>query len=166
MSNGILCAAMLLILGYGLYKGVPVYDAFLSGAKEGLRSAVSILPNLAAMLIAVSVMNESGLMALLLSWLAPLFECIGVPKEAAPVMLMRPFSGSGALAMLSDLMAKAGPDSRAGRVASALIGSSETIFYTLGIYMAAGGVNRSRYALPAALIGWFAASCVAGFICA
>ncbi|MBQ8536372.1 MAG: spore maturation protein [Clostridia bacterium] len=162
MSEMIILAVVLGILLYGLLKGVPVYDAFIAGAREGLRSAVSILPNLAAMLTAIALLNASGLMAGIQTLLAPLWEWMGIPQEAGPLMIMRPFSGSGSLAMLGNLMETTGPDSRAGLVASTLMGSSETIFYTLGIYMAAGRVTKSRYALPAALLAWLAASCTAG----
>lgn len=162
MSDYLLAGAALGIVAYGLLKGVKVYDAFVTGAKDGLRTAVNILPNLAAMLTAIALMSGSGLLGGLQSLMAPALMWMGIPKEAAPLMLLRPFSGSGSLAILGSILETAGPDSRAGLVASTLMGSSETIFYTLGIYMAAAKVRKSRYALPAALAAWLAASWAAG----
>lgn len=153
---------VLFIVGYGLFKRVRVYDAFLKGAKEGLRTAVNILPSMAAMLTAIALLNVSGLLPALTSLLAPVFTLIGIPGEAAPLMLMRPFSGSASLALLNNILDLNGPDSRAGLVASALMGSTETIFYTLSVYLAAAKVKKSRYAVPAALIAWILGGAAAG----
>lgn len=162
MSNAIVLAFATLCLLLGAIKRVPLYDTFVAGAKKGLQTAAKILPNLAAMLIAISLLKASGLMDAVQNLLSPLLDSMGIPNGAAPLMLMRPFSGSGSLAMLKNIMNSYGPDSRTGLIACTLMGSSETIFYTLGIYMAAGKINRCRYALAAALIAWLTAAWVAG----
>lgn len=162
MSDLLILLLIICALLYGLLKKVAVYDAFAAGAKEGLRTAVAILPNLSAMLIAVNLLRASGLLSEIQKILSPVFASVGIPREATPLMLIRPFSGSGALAVLESILVNEGPDSRAGLVSSALMGSSETIFYTLGIYMSAAKVSDSRYALPAALAAWIAGSCTTG----
>jgi len=162
MSEMVIPLLAALVVLVGLVKGVPVYDAFVKGAKAGFHSALGILPNLAAMLMAVNLMRASGLLLKLESFFIPFLEVVGIPSEAAPLMLMRPFTGSGALAMLQSIFETAGPDSRAGLVASTLMGASETIFYTLGIYMSAAHMKRCGYVLPAALAAWLAGSITAG----
>ena len=155
---------MLLCLAVGVRRRVPVYDAFLEGAKEGLGTAKSILPALIAMLCAIRAFAACGLMDALAGWLSPVFAPVGIPRETLPLMLMRPLSGSAALAMLRDVYARCGADSRAGMVASVMMGSSETVFYTCGVYLAAAGVKRSRYAVPCALLSWLAGSVAAGLM--
>ena len=161
-SNGLILGITLAIVLYGWLRKVNLYDAFVKGAKEGMESAISILPNLMAMLTAIQLMRASGLLGGLERITAPLLHAIGLPEETAPLMLMRPFSGSGAMAILTELLQSAGADSRAGLTASTLMGSSETIIYTMGIYAAAGKVTSFRYALPAALGAWFLSCVVAG----
>lgn len=147
----------------GVWKGVPVYDAFIIGAKEGLKTAVQILPCMIAMLTAIGLMTGSGILGALEKLLGPVFSAIGILPEAAPLMLLRPLSGSASLAMLQDVFVKHGPDSIAGLLASTLMGSSETIFYTVGLYLSTAGVKKSRYAVPAALGAWLAGSIAAGW---
>ena len=162
MDKWLLPVLILLIVGAGLIKGVPVYDAFIDGAKEGLKTAVTILPYMIAMLSAIVLMQRSGFLSSLTQLLMPVFTFLGIPKSVAPLMLLRPFSGSASLAMLQNILETQGPDSRAGLVASTLMGSTETIFYTCGLYLGAAGVKKSRYAIPAALIAWLVGSVVAG----
>ena len=154
---------VLLIVGYGLFKRVNVYDAFVSGAKNGMNTAIGILPNMAAMMLAVGMLTQSGLMAALIDRLSPVFALLGIDKNAAPLMLMRPLSGSASLAILNNIFLSHGADSEAGMTASALMGSTETIFYTLSIYLAAAKVKKARYALPCALAAWLAGGIAAGW---
>ena len=156
---------ILAIIIYGLIRRVPVYDAFIGGAKKGLRSAVDILPTLVAMLSFIALLVHSGALAAFTGLCAPAFRAIGIPEGAMPVFLIRPFSGSAALAMLEQTYARFGPDSMEGRIASAMMGSSETIFYTLPLYLAAAKVKKSRYAVPAALIAWFSGGIVSAWAC-
>ncbi len=150
---------------FGLIRRVPVYDAFVRGAKRGLASARDILPFLVAMLPALALLSASGALGYLTRALSPLFAWVGIPEQTMPLMLLRPLSGSAALAMLERTLAAVGPDSYAGRAASAMMGSSETIFYTVALYLGAAGVRRSRHAIPAALAAWLMGSIAAAWAC-
>ena len=136
---------------YALGKRVDVYTALTRGAEEGLNVLVHILPSLIALLTAVYMFRASGAMEYLGALLAPALERVGIPPEVAPLLFIRPISGSGALAVGSELMATYGPDSYIGRVAAVMLGSSETTFYTIAVYFGAAGIRDTRYAIPAAL---------------
>lgn len=149
---------------YGLGKRVDVYGALTRGAGEGLTVLLRIVPALVGLLTAVSMFRASGAMDWLSGLCAPVLERIGIPPETAPLMLVRPVSGSGALAVGSDLMATHGPDSYIGRVAAVMLGSTETTFYTVAVYFGAAGIHKTRHAIPAALTAdlvGFAASALA-----
>lgn len=155
-----------LLLGLMLgaaWKRLPVYDLFTQGAKEGLKVAVGVLPNLAAMMVALSMLSASGCMEALIQLCAPLFAWLGLPAEVAPLAMLRPLSGSASLSMVEQLMVSHGPDSRVGLIACTLMGSSETIFYTICIYLGAAKQKRSGYAIPCALLGALCAMVVAGW---
>ena len=158
----ILPCFLLLCIGVGAARRVPLYDAFLEGAREGLRTAVRILPALIAMLCAIRAFSACGLMDFLCALLEPAAAFIHLPRETLPLMLTRPLSGSASLAMLKSILRTCGPDSRAGLVASAMMGSSETVFYTCGVYLAAAGVKKSRHTIPCALLAWLAGAAAAG----
>ncbi len=165
MSDLLIPLILLAMLLSGVVRRVPVYDTFLEGARNGLKTAVTILPCLAAILAAVALLTASGAMEALMSALSPVLRVLGVPEGALPVFLMRPFSGSASLAMLEQVLAAYGPDSVEGRVASTMMGSSETIFYTASLYVAAAGVKRTRHAIPAALLAWLAGGLASAWIC-
>ena len=161
--SGLLIPGLLLFVGlWGLAHRVDVYAALLQGASEGLRVLLRIFPALVALLSAVSMLRASGAMEALARLLSPLFSLLGIPPETAPLVLVRPISGSAALAVGGELMAEYGPDSRIGRTAAVMLGSSETTFYAVSVYFGAVGVKKTRYAVPAALIadlvGFFAAA--------
>lgn len=153
----------LLFLLCGL-KRLHVYDLFVKGAAEGLQVGLRVLPSLAAMLCAISLLEASGLMGKLVSLFTPLFRLLNLPPETAPLALLRPLSGSASLAMLESLFENYGADSRIGLVASTLMGSGETIFYTLCVYMSGAKNKHTGCALPASLLGALAAMAVCGFI--
>ena len=163
MLNGLLIPGLVIILlCAAAWKRLPMYDLFAAGAKNGLQTAVQVLPNLAAMLCAISLMQASGLMDALCRLCAPIFGRIGLPPEVAPLAMIRPLSGSGALAMLQELLEQYGADSRIGLIACTMMGSSETIFYTVCIYMSAIGHKKTGYAIPCSLIGALAGMWLAG----
>lgn len=155
---------IMLLLTAAAWKRLPMYDLFVSGAQSGLKTAVQVLPNLAAMLCAISLMQASGLMDALCSVCAPVLTGIGLPPEVAPLVLVRPLSGSGALAMLEELLERYGADSRIGLIASTVMGSSETIFYTVCVYLSAVGEKKTGYAVPCSLIGALAGTWLAGML--
>ncbi|MDR2656868.1 MAG: spore maturation protein [Oscillospiraceae bacterium] len=156
MTDLVLPLVILGVLIFGMIRRVSVYDVFLEGAKKGLQSAVNVLPCLVGMLAFIALLVKSGALAAFAGWCAPVLRRLGIPEGALPVLMIRPFSGSAALAMLDETFRLYGPDSVEGRTASVIMGSSETIFYTLPLYFAAAKVKRSRYAIPAALIAWLA----------
>lgn len=137
---------------FGLWKRVNVYDALSQGAQEGLQTLLGVLPNLVGLMTAVHMLRASGLMEVLGGLLAPILVKLGIPPEMAALLFIRPVSGSGALAIGSELMAAHGPDSYIGRVTAVMLGSTETTFYTVAVYFGAAGIKRTRYAIPAALI--------------
>lgn len=138
------------------------YDLLLQGGTEGLKLLFSIVPALVLLLTAVHMLKASGAVALLSTFFAPAFRLFGIPPETAVLVLIRPISGSAALAVGADLMAEYGPDSLIGRTAAVMLGSTETTFYTISVYFGAAGIRKTRYAVPAALIadfvGFFMAS--------
>ena len=137
---------------YGMNRRVNVYDQLTQGAQEGLKVLLGILPNLVGLMTAVYMLRASGLMELLGGLLAPVLEKVGIPPETAALLFIRPVSGSGALAIGSELMAAHGVDSYVGRVAAVMLGSTETTFYTVAVYFGSAGVRKTRYAIPAALV--------------
>ena len=139
-----------------LRRRADVYAAFVSGAKEGLLTLVGMAPYLAAILAATSLLRESGALDALLGMIGPALSALGVPAEVAPALLLRPLSGSAALAQAREVMRASGVDSRAARIVSGVCGASETVFFTGSLYFGAAGVRRTRYAIPAAMIGYLA----------
>lgn len=148
---------------YALYKRVEVFPAFIAGAKEGLATAVSILPTMVGMLTAVYMLRASGCIDLMGRALAPVLALLGIPEECAALVLLKPVSGGGGLALGSEIMRQAGVDSYAGRVAAVMLGASETSIYTISLYCGHIGLRRTRYALPAALLGDLAAFAASAF---
>lgn len=143
---------MILIAVIGLAKKQDVYSALLEGGLEGLKLLLSIAPALVMLLSAVHMLRASGAIELLTRFLSPVCKIFGIPPETMPLVLLRPFSGSAALAVGADLMSTYGPDSLIGRTAAVMLGSTETTFYTISVYFGAAGIRKTRYAIPAALI--------------
>ncbi len=136
---------------FALHRRVDVYAALTKGAEEGLTVLLHILPSLIALLSAVYMLRASGALEAFSALLAPLLSRLGIPAEAAPLLFIRPISGSGALAVGSEIMESCGVDSYPARVAAVMLGSSETTFYTVAVYYGAAGITKTRYTVPAAL---------------
>ena len=136
---------------YAARRKVDVYAALTHGAEEGLTVLLHILPSLVALLSAVYMFRASGAMEALGVFFAPVLVRLGIPVETAPLLFIRPISGSGALAVGSEIMDSYGVDSYIGRVAAVMLGSSETTFYTVAVYYGAAGITKTRYTIPAAL---------------
>lgn len=154
----------LLLTGAALYalgRRVDVFSALTTGAGEGLSVILRILPPLVALLTAVYMLRASGALTLLTQALTPVLTRIGIPPETVSLLLIRPVSGSGALAVGSEIMQTYGPDSTIGRTAAVMLGSTETTFYTIAVYYGAAGIRRTRHTIPAAL-----AADVTGFLAA
>lgn len=148
-----------------LRKQENAYNLLLDGAAEGLKLLLTLIPTLILLLTAVTMLRASGAMEGISRALSPVFSFFGIPPETAMLVLIRPFSGSAALAIGSELMAQYGVDSLTGRTAAIMLGSTETTFYAISVYFGAAGVKNTRYTIPAALIadftGFFMASLTA-----
>lgn len=136
---------------FAMHRRIDVYSALTKGAEEGLTVLLHILPSLIGLLTAVYMFRVSGAMEFLSAHLSPVLEMLGIPAETAPLLFIRPISGSGALAVGSDIMSEFGVDSYIGRVTAVMLGSSETTFYTIAIYYGSAGIVKTRYTIPAAL---------------
>lgn len=152
MGDYIIPGIIVLTALFGQRKRVDVYDALVTGAGEGLSLLKTIVPSLVILLTAITMLRESGFFDALAQLLAPICGVIGIPPETMPLLLIRPFSGSAALAVGAELMAQYGVDSLVGKTAAVMLGSTETTFYTLGVYYGAAGIRDSRYTLWAALV--------------
>lgn len=149
--NYVVPVILVLTLVWGLVKKVDVYDGFVCGAKKAVPLAVGIFPYLAAMFLMVNALRASGVGQYVVRLLSPPFALVGVPSEVVELMLIRPFSGSGSLAILRDVLDKFGVDSYVGRCASVISGSSETVFYVAAVYFADTKVKHTGWAVPIAL---------------
>ncbi len=154
---------ILLLLVYAAFRRVNVFQAFCEGAAQAIPLMKAILPTLAVFSAAMALFRYSGAFGLLSSFLSPATNALGVDPALIPLLVVRPFSGSAALAALTDLFTQYGPDSRVGLTASVLLGSSETVFYTLALYFGSVGIRRTRFAVPAALLSLLA-SVVTGLL--
>ncbi len=149
---------------YAMSKKVDLFDALTSGARESIGVLYRILPSLVALLSAVYMLRASGALEILVDLLGPLTDLVGISREVVPLMLIRPLSGSGALAVASEIISAHGADSMIGRTAAVMLGSSETTFYAVGIYFGSVGIKKSRHAVPAALIGDVAGAIMAALV--
>ena len=158
----LLCSVM------ALRKRENAYDALLNGAAEGLKLLITLVPTLILLLTSITMLRASGAVEWISKVCAPVFSFFGIPPETAMLVLIRPFSGSAALAIGTELMSQYGPDSLIGRTAAVMLGSTETTFYAISVYFGAAGINKTRYTIPAALIadftGFFIASLTAKFL--
>ena len=151
--NAMLVPALIAFVGvHALAKGCDVFPVFLRGAESGLRTAVGILPTMIALLTAVTMLRASGFIDLAGQAMQPLLPLAGIPSDCAALVLLKPLSGSGGLALGQEIMRTCGVDSYAGRVAAVMLGASETSMYTIGIYCGHLQLKRTRYAIPAAFI--------------
>ena len=146
-----------------LHRKENSYDLLLEGASEGLALIRSILPSLVLLLTAVSMLRASGAVELLTNWAAPVCSLVGIPPETAMLILIRPISGSAALAVGAELMGTYGADSVVGKTAAVMLGSTETTFYTISVYFGAAGIRKTRYTLPAALTADLVGFCAAAW---
>ena len=136
----------------GLFKKIKVYDVFIEGAKEGFQVAIRIIPFLVGILVAIGMFRASGAMDMLTDALRPLLARTNFPAELFPLAVLRTLSGSGSLALTTDLVKQFGPDSLIGRTAATIYGGSETTFYVLAVYFGAVGIKQTRHAIPAGLL--------------
>ncbi len=151
VSSCIIPAAIFGIILYGLMHVKDIFDVFASGAKSGVELTLQILPTLVGLMVAISMLRASGAIDLLASWLSPILSLIGLPADVLPLTLLRPVSGSASLGIVTDIIKTNGPDSYAGRLASIMMGSTETTFYTVAVYYGCIGIKDIRHTIKAAL---------------
>lgn len=159
---------LLLVAGvpmFGYWRKVPVFDAFIKGAKEGFPLVVSILPFLVGMIVAIGMLKASGAVDTMSDWFSGVLALLGVPKELLPLAIARPFSGSASNAILVDMIHTYGPDSILAKMGATVMGSTETTFYVIAVYFGAVGVRNTRHAVPAGLIADAAGLLSAVWIC-
>lgn len=157
-SNVVLFSIIVSFIVLAVRKRVNVYETFIEGAKEGFSIAITIIPYLVAILVAIGVFRTSGAMQFLIDGIAYLFQVIGFDTDfvkGLPTALMKPLSGSGARGMMVDTMKTYGADSFAGKLASTLQGATDTTFYVIAVYFGSVGVRRTRHAIPCGLIADF-----------
>lgn len=152
MTDYVVPVLLILICALALRKKENAYDLLLSGAADGLKLLLSLVPTLILLLTAITMLRSSGATELISRWLTPVLKWTGIPPQTAMLVLIRPISGSAALAVGADLMATYGVDSMIGKTAAVMLGSTETTFYTVSVYFSAAGVKKTRYTIPAALI--------------
>ncbi len=151
------------VVSIGAIKRVDIFECFKDGAAEGIRSLISVAPSLIGLIIGVTMLSASGFFDIISELLSPVCSAVGIAPEVLPLGLIRPVSGSGGTAVLSDILTKYGPDSLIGKTASVIAGSSETTFYAVAVYYGAAGIKKTRFTIPAALtadITGFIAACL------
>lgn len=146
---------------YGLYKRVPVYEAFVEGAKEGFEVAVRIIPYLVAILFAIGMFRASGAMDFLVGVLDPVLSVLAFPGEVLPMAIIRPLTGSGSAGLVAEMIELYGEDSLLVKMAATMFGSTETTFYVVAVYFGAVNIKKTRHAVPAGLTADFAAMLIA-----
>jgi len=144
---------LLVIPVVGYFRNVKVYEAFVDGASEGFHTSIRIMPFLVAMMVAVNIFRASGAMEVGVEYVGSLLYVLGVPPDLVPLAIMRPLSGTGALGLTTEILNTYGPDSMVGRIASTVLGSTDTTFYILTVYFGAVGITKPRYSVFVGLLG-------------
>lgn len=164
ITKSIIPIIVLVIITYGMIKGRKVYEWFIEGAKDGLKVCLNIFPYLLAMLVAVNIFREAKLLDLVNNLIAPIVALIDLPKEIIPLVLVKPLSGSGAVGVLTDILANYGADSKVGLIASVIMGTTETIFYTVSVYYGAVKIKNIRHTIWVAILADITAVIVSIFM--
>lgn len=165
MSSYIIPFFIIFILIYCLFKKINAYDAFVKGSKTSFDLILTSLPYIVAIFIALEVFSVSGLSTFIANLLNPVFSLLGIPSELTEMILIKPFSGCGSLAVLENIFTKYGVDSYLARAGCAIAGSSEAIFYVTAVYFAKTNVKHFRYAIPVALIANLFGAVVGCWVC-
>lgn len=152
ITSYILPAITALIIIFGISKGIKVFDCFVEGAKKGFDSAVKLLPPLMGLVVGITMLRQSGALEVITKMLLPLAKLTGIPADVMPLTVLSPISGSGSLTMFEQILKNFGPDSAEGRIASVIMGSTETTFYAVTVYFGSVGIRKSGCTVPAALL--------------
>ncbi|MGA8943476.1 MAG: spore maturation protein [Thermoactinomyces sp.] len=165
ISNMMLPAIIVFVPLYAIFRKIPVYDSFIEGAKDGFPTAISIIPHLVGMMVAVSIFRDTGALQFYLRILNPVLGWIHIPDEVIPIGILRPISGTGSLAFVESILRTYGPDSFLGKLASTIQGSTDTTLYVLTVYFGAVGIRNSLYALKVGLWADLAGFVASWIIC-
>lgn len=155
LSSAAIPLVISLIIVYGLIEKNKVFDTFLDGAKEGIEIVFKIFPTLIGIFVAIGVLRSSGILDLIIDFISPITNFFKFPSEVMPLVMIRPISGSASTAVATDIMTNFGVDSKIGLIASTIMGSTETTFYTIAIYTSCVGIKKIKFVLTAALIADF-----------
>lgn len=153
ISSAAIPIVILVIITYGLIEKVKVYDTFVEGAKEGIEIVIKLFPTLLGIFIAIGALRSSGILEYLINLIMPITNFFHIPSQIMPLALLRPISGSASTAVATDIMTKYGVDSKIGLMASTIMGSTETTFYTIAVYTGSVGIRNTKFVLLCALIG-------------
>lgn len=164
-SNLAMPLIILLIVVYGVIEKNKVFDNFLEGAKDGIGIVVQIFPTLIGLFLAIGALRSSGILDFFIQIMTPFLDLVQFPSEIMPLAMLRPISGSSSIAVAVDLMKTFGVDSKLGIIASVIMGSTETTFYTIAVYTGAVGIKKTRFVLAASLIADFVGIVVSVVIC-
>ena len=156
---------LLVLFIASLIKNINAYDCFAKGASEAVNLCIKTFPLLVAIFGAVELFSISGLADVVAGWFAPIFSALGIPKELTSFLVLRPFTGSGSIAMISEIYATYGPDSYVARCASVIMSCTETVFYVTAVYFSTTKIKKLGYTIPVALISCFIGSIIACLLC-
>ena len=156
ISNAAMPMIILIIVFYGVFEKKKVFECFVEGAKEGISLIIVIFPTLLGLFIAIGALRSSGILDLVTNFLTPLLNIVKFPTDLMPLAIIRPISGSGAIAIATDIMKNEGVDSTLGMMASTIMGATETTIYTLALYTSCVKIKKTRFVLGAALMADFA----------
>ena len=166
LSETMIPLLIFVIIGYGVLNHQPVYEEFISGAKKGLKMVMQIMPTLIGLMMATGVLRASGLLDRVAEIAAPLTDKLKIPAELLPITIIKMFSSSAATGLLLDIYKTYGADSRIGKMASVMLSSTETIFYTMSVYFMSVKVKKKRYTIPGALLATLAGTIASVWIVA
>ncbi|MBQ7453208.1 MAG: spore maturation protein [Clostridia bacterium] len=165
MASYIIPVFILILCVFCLIKNINAYSCFANGASEAVNLAIKTFPLLVAIFCAIELFKISGLSSTISSVLAPVFSFLGIPRELTDFLVLRPFSGTGSLAMISEIYQTYGPDSYIARSASVIMSCTETVFYIVAIYFTGTKVKKLGYTIPVALLSCFIGSIIACLLC-
>lgn len=165
LSTIILPIIILIIIGFGISEKINVYDLFIKGAKNGMKTVVKLYPTLLGIFIAIGLLRASGVIDFIIKLIYPIISFLNIPKEIMPLAMLRPISGSASMAVANDIMKNYGVDSKIGLIASVITGSTETTFYTIAVYTSSVKVKKTRNILIASLIADVVGILISVLIC-
>lgn len=165
MTNFIIPIFIIFVLVYSLFKRINAYDCFISGARSAVDLCINTFPYLVAIFMVVELLSVSGISAYLTNLFKPFFNFLGIPSELIEFLILRPFTGSGSIAMLSNLFSLYGPDSYISKCASVIMSCSETTFYVVAVYFSTTKIKKLRYIIPLCLLSAFIGAIIACGMC-